>query len=63
MDMKATFHGATFSLTLKISLGEKKVKIIIIKFYKIVKILWAPWLAKTTVDYTDKPMEKFVLFK
>ena len=34
-----------FSLTLKVYLSEK-LKIIIIEFYKIVKILRAPWLVK-----------------
>ena len=39
------FHGATFSLTLMTYLSEK-IEIIIIKFYKLVKILRAPWLVK-----------------
>ena len=38
-------YGAMFSLTLKVYLSEK-LKIIIIEFYKIVKILRAPWLVK-----------------
>ena len=58
IDMYVTFHGATFSL---IYLREKKLKIIIIKFYKIVKILQAPRLVKINCYRGQVSKETLVL--
>ena len=40
---------------------ERKVEIIIIKFYKIVKILWAPWLVKINCYRGEVSKETLVL--